>query len=79
MQDLLAPLIFLAALIVACHAQPSEQYLRHKYGHRSVASATCADVREAVRTWGLATAEAVALQHGMTPRQRIRAYACLRS
>ena len=59
-------------------AQPSEQYLRHKYGHRTVASATCRDVVEAVNTWGLQVAEQTALAYGMTPRQRIRAYSCLR-
>jgi len=65
-------------VIATGHGQPSEQWLRNKYGHRSIASASCADVREAVNTWGLQVAEQVATAYGMTPRQRIRAYACLR-
>lgn len=68
----------MGTLIVVSHAQPSEQYLRRTYGHRTVASATCNDVVQAVHTWGLQVAEQVATQYGMTPRQRLRAYACLR-
>jgi hypothetical protein len=70
--------VFFLLSVGTCYAQPSESYLRHKYGHRTLASVTCTDIREAVRTWGLHTAMATATAYGMTPRQKLRALSCLK-
>ena len=56
---------------------PSEGELKMKYGHRSRASANCADVRAAVATYGFETTRTLAFQYGMTRKEYARALNCL--
>lgn len=56
---------------------PSQDELRRKYAHRTIAGVTCADVRAAVRAYGYDVTTMIAYQYGMTPEQHMRAMRCL--
>jgi hypothetical protein len=83
-ERVMKPTLLAAVLFVAlwspAHARTWE---RHEHAAWKTSSLehglTCSTVRAAVALWGLNQARQIALEHGMTPGQELRARRCLAS